>query len=556
MSTQVYDILNSEVQRRQDTALVEQMNMLTAIYRGKLPAEYEKHMPKKGIRVVPNLIKNAWNDIVADVGKIPEIRATPLDETATEEKIASKLERIGTSYFDRAEPTKKRLFKSIAWWLMIGRAVAVVLPDHENKRPTISVRDPRTAMPKMRMVDNMPVELYDIIFKREITVEEAKALDLVPDWYTPKPTGFNKEATISVIELIDDTAYTIVSEAGVMQKEEHNLGICPAWVFQTYNPDEDGGLSLFEDQISMMVGVATLMSLKIAGADRAVNPIYFAKGHRGSVTLGPYVLNKLTQAGEMGVITPPAIPQVDRDIDQLVQFSNILNKNPEVRQGQIDSDGVYQSALTLDELASSVDRTIDDYWDLEGYGLKKILYISYLMDETLWPNTEKTLSFNKTAKKPRDKYIPSKDIAGRYDVDVDYGFGTGGYQGFLQNLQANQAKVRSRRAAIEAMPGVTDPDQEIRQIQLEDLDDAQMANIQSQAAQGQMDMVFLAEIKKEIAKGTRLDEAILKMAEKAQAQSQQAVETGATAPVTNPAPAQEAPPEEAPMPGLNPAGVI
>ena len=115
--------------------------------------------------------------------------------------------------------------------------------------------------------------------------------------------------------------------------------------------------------------------------------------------------------------------------------------------------------------------------------------------------------------------------------------------------------MRSRRAAIEAMPGVSDVDREMRQIQLEDLDDAQMVNIQSQAANGQMDMVFMAELRKAVAKGKPMQEAIIKLTEKAQAQAQQAMETGATAPVTNPAPEEEGPPQEAPLPGLSPAAV-
>ena len=95
---------------------------------------------------------------------------------------------------------------------------------------------------------------------------------------------------------------------------------------------------------------------------------------------------------------------------------------------------------------------------------------------------------------------------------------------------------------------------EMRQIQLEDLDDAQMANIQSQAASGQMDMVFMANLRKAVAKGKPVHEAIMKLTEEAQAQAQAAIESGATAPVTNP---EAAPPPEAQQqpPGLNPAAV-
>jgi len=177
------------------------------------------------------------------------------------------------------------------------------------------------------------------------------------------------------------------------------------------------------------------------------------------------------------------------------------------------------------------------------------------MDDTLWPGVEKRITTNIKGKKMRDVYTPSVDIDGRYAINVDYGFGIGGYQGFLQNLQANQAKVKSRKAAMESMPGISDIDQELRQIQLEDLDDAQMANIQAQAANGQMDPIFFAKLKKQIAKGKTIDEAFLKLETEAQEQAQAAVESGATAPVTNPEQVEQAPEQAAAPPGLNPAAV-
>lgn len=558
ISKESFDLLSGVATRRKDHQKIQNMDLMAALYRGKLPSQYDKYQPKSSFPIIPNIIKNAWDDISSSVGKAPELRADAMDETQAEEKRVGLLERIAYSYLKDAEPTTKVLLKRTAWWLAgTGNAVVIVTPDDENKKPVISYRDPRGAMPNMRTVDGIPVELYDILFEREIPVATAIELGLAPKDY--QSTAFavgQAEPTMKVYEFIDDTAWTVVSEAGMGTRTEHNLGVCPAWYFQSFNPDEEGGLSLFEQQVSLMVGVSVLMSMKIAGADKMVNPIYYAKGHQGTIKIGPNQLNKLSPSGEMGMLHPAQVPQVDRDIDQLVAFSNILNKNPEVRQGQVDTKGAYQSQATLEELASAVDNTIDDYWDIMSFGFKKILYIALCMDEKLYGNEEKHISLNVKGKKYRDTYVPSKDIDGHYDVNVDYGFGLGGYQGFLQNLQANQAKVRSRKAAIEAMPGVSDVEREVRQIQLEDLSDAQMANLMSQAANGALDMVFMAKLQKAVAKGKPLDETILKLTEEAQAQAAAAAQTEGISPVTAEAPPEEAAPEAAPLPGLNPAAVV
>lgn len=554
----MFNELSDEVRKRKNHKLIGEQDSMVKLWGGTLPSKYEQYMPKNGLKVIPNLVKNAWMDLTSDIGKTPEFRGEPLNETAKEEAFVSMQERIAKSYLTHAEPSAKTLFKRIAWWLVgTGRAVVLVRPDYENQRPIISIRDPRDALPHMRMVDGTPVEIYDIIFDREISVEEAKDLGLISDEYPVPPQRQQRQQQyIRVIELIDDQNWWIVAENGAVFKEEHGLDMCPAWVFQTFSPDADGGLSLFEDQVSMMVGVSLLLTLKIAAADWAVNPIFYTKGHQGTIKIGKRVINKLAQSGEMGVVSMPPTPQVDRDIEQLVTFSNILNKNPEVRQGQAESDGQYVSAKTLEQLASALDNVVDDHWDIISAGMQWIIEVCFRMDEKNWPDVEKRISRNVGGGKGRDVYTPSKDISGRYSINLDYGFGVGGYQGFLQTLQAKEAGMLSKKAAMEAMPGVTDVDKMIREIDLEHLDEVQKANILAQAQAGQMDMVFMAELKQMVAKGKRLDEAILELQERAQEQAQQAAENQTTTPVTNPA--QQAPPvqEEAPPPGLSPAAVV
>ena len=560
MSKTVYETLSGEAEIRRNSELISQQSMIANLYKGKLPQEYEKYFPKNAPRTVVQLIKNAHDDLATSVGRLPDLRSDALDESVREEKAAGLHERIGHHYLRNAEPTGKQFMWQLAWWLVgTGRGVAIVRPNNDKESPTLSIRDPRTAMPNMRTVGGVPVEMYDVLFEYEIPEKSAIEQGLAEKGRTmsdpQKFSGGRNAKTVKVFELIDDKSWTIVSEQGMMLRDEHGLDTVPAWIFQNFNPDDDGGLSLFKDQVSMMVAVSMLVTMKLAAADKNVNPIYWAKGHVGTVKLGPNVLNKLSSQGEMGRLDPPLIPQVDRDIEQLVQFSNIFNKNPEVRQGQVQSKGTYTSAKTLEQLSEAIDTTIGQYWDIIGPGMQHLLGACYQMDEVNWPNVEKRITTNRKGKKMRDLYQPSENIDGRYYINVDYGFGLGGYQGFLQNLQANQAKVKSRKAAMEAMPGISDIDMEMRQIQLEDLADAQTANIQSMAANGQMDSVFYAKLYEMVAKGRPLHEAILKLEEEAQAQAEAAIESGATAPVTNPQQAEPAP-EAQPLPGLNPAAVV
>src|SRR3990167_3411280 len=98
---------------------------------------------------------------------------------------------------------------------------------------------------------------------------------------------------------------------------EHRLGRVPAHMFQTFSVEKPWGLSQFEDQISLQVAISRLLSLKLAYAERLAYPVYWAKGHQGEMEIGPLVINKLEQGGEMGPLTPPTTLQADRDIDIL-----------------------------------------------------------------------------------------------------------------------------------------------------------------------------------------------------------------------------------------------
>ena len=357
-----------------------------------------------------------------------------------------------------------------------------------------------------------------------------------------------------VIEYIDDQQWLICSDGGTVKREIHGLGEVPAHVFQTFAPTKTSGLGQFDDQITFMVAISQLISMKLAHAERLVYPVTWVRGHEGTVKIGPHVLNKLGPTGDMGQLTPPTTMQVDRDIQILESFSRVLNRNPEVRQGEVDSKGAYISAKTLEQLSEAIDTVIGRHWDIISVGLQKIIRLCFMMDEKLWPNEEKQLRFNVKGKNINDSYIPSVDIAGRHHINVDYGFGVGGYQGFLQNVQAMDAKLLPRKRVIEEMPGVTDVDATLRAIELESMDEAGQAMFQQLAATGQLDMTVWATFRKEMAeKGTPLHEIIIKYEEQLREQAQAALEQGGAEAMTTPGRPEEAPAQgPGPPPGIPP----
>lgn len=553
MSKAAFDRLNSEVLARDWTTERMEMNEMADIYEGKLPKKFEPLFPKNTPKHLVQVIPLAWDDLATTAGRIPDLRGKPKNKTRKELDAVGLQEKIAHSYLTNAMPTGKRFMKDLAWWLQAGRAVAIVTPDRKNQRPSLELRDPRSCYPGVkRMVNNTIVELSDLIFKYELPLNEARKRGLAPAGDSG-PDGTKIGNDVEVLEYIDENIWMIVSEHGQAKYARHDLGMVPGWVFQSFAPNSKAGKSRFRDQVALMVAISRLITAKVAYADRLINPILWTKGLESTIELGPYTINKLGPNGEMGQINPPTQFQVDRDIQILNQFSRVLNRNPEVRQGEVQSKGSYTSAKTLEQLADSIDTVIGGDWDTIGPGIEKLIEVCFRMDVKLWPKVEKTIEGTKQGKRFFETYIPEKDIAERFYISADYGFGVGGYQGFLMHLQAKEAETMSTRHTMENMPGVSDVDDMLNEIELEKLDRAGIANLEQMAATGQMDMVLWAKVRKQMAeKGLPLYEAMIKyqelLAEQAAAAAQSQGDVGG---LTAPGP-EELPAEEA-LPGLPPS---
>lgn len=531
MSKEAFKVLDAEVQRRQWDKSKSVIDLMAALYEGNLPDQYQKYFPKGDPATLINMIKLAWDDLSVSTGRWPDLRGEPQNASDAEMKRVGLFERIGHSYLQNAEPNGKLFMRELAWWLVgAGRSVMVVKPDWEKGGPVFQVRDPRHAYPRGRQSSlHQYVELYDIIFKYEMSLSEMSEMGLASA--KDKDTDINGE----VIEYIDKNKWMIVSDGGTVLTADHNLGIVPGWVLQTISPDSKEGLSQFKDQVTLMVSISRIFSGKMALTDRLINPVFWVRGHEGAVKIGPHVINKLGDGGEMGQLTPPTTIQIDRDVQQLTQFSRILNRNPEVRQGEVSSKGAYTSAKTLEQLSEAIDTVVGGFWDVISVGLQGAFRVAFEMDETFWANDEKTISGTRKGSRYRDKYVPSQDIAGRRQLAVDHGFGVGGYQGFLMHVQAADGGYMPRRRAIEAMPGISDVDEALREMELEQMDSAGAALFQQQAATGSLDMVLWAELRKEMArKGLPLSEVILKYQERIQEQAAQAAQQGGAEGLTTP----------------------
>ncbi len=533
---------------------LEDMNDLAMVYEGDLPQEYVDFFPKNTPRHEVNFIGLAWDDLAQTVARPPEVQVDPISLSNASVKRAGKLEKVVTGYFQNARPFDSAFLFTNAWNLVgLGKFVAIVVPDGKHKAPRFEARDPRNCFPgAKRRVGSYIDELSDLIFETKMKRIEAVRLGLARG---TDSEGNLLTSEVTVYEYLDENIWAQVGPDG-QKVARHGLGIIPGVYRSTFSPNKSGK-SQFKEQISLMVAVSRIITQKIAYLDRVIYPITWVKGLTGELTLGPNAVATLSEHGEIGQLAPPATLQVDRDLSTLEKYQRILNRNPEVRQGEVDGKGAYVGSKTLDSLNDSVDNSVARFWDAMQSGYEDLVAIALEMDEVLYGKESKSISVTIKGQRNVETYTPNKDINGRRSVRVAYGFGVGGsYQSFLENVQAWQAELKPKRMAIESMPGGNDANRIMRELELDKIDNVAMEGFLAQAQGGALDMVLWAKFRTKMEKdGLSWYEAFIAYEEAFATQAGQAAEqpvpeTGLTQP-----PQAGAGPEQA-LPGLPPTSLL
>jgi len=532
---------------------LEDMEKLAQVYEGELPPEYAEFFPKNTPRHEVNFIGLAWDDLAQTVARAPEVQVDPVNLSKGSIRKAAKLEKIVTSYFQSARPFDSAFLFQNAWNLVgLGKFVAIAVPDGTNNAPRLEARDPRNCFPgAKRRVGTYIDELSDLIFETRLRRAEAVALGLARG---NDKDGEPLASDVTIYEYIDDKVWAQVGPDG-QKVVQHGLGMIPGTYKTTFGPNK-AGKSQFQEQISLMVAVSRIITQKIAYLDRVIYPITWVKGLTGELTLGPNAVATLSEHGEIGQLAPPATLQVDRDLSTLERYQRILNRNPEVRQGEVDGKGAYVGSKTLDTLNDSVDNSVARFWDAMQAGYQELAAISLEMDEKLYGNVSKPLSVIIKGQRNVETYIPEKDINGRRAVRVAYGFGVGGsYQSFLENVQAWQAELKPKRMAIESMPGGNDAERIMRELDLDKIDNVAMEGFLAQAQGGALDMVLWAKFRTKMEeKGLSWHEAMIEYEEAFASQAQQAQQAPVPETALTQPPAAVAPQEA--LAGVPPSALL
>lgn len=470
-----------------------------------------------------------------------------------------------------------KLYRSYRHLFGYGTNALLVMPDHDNGRATVEIRDPLSAYPELRNPDDMrPPTNVGFIFGRSrewILAHYPEAQDYMIKGQPTSRSGRVWETLWDLVEWIDEDDIVIgilgprapvygaadwrVTGAGFELRRWKNLAGCvPGAIPRRVTLDRVAG------QMASIIPIADILdrlnTLDMIAAERAIFPDMVALGKDGRP---PQLISGPWQDGRTGNVNvvsdadvkllqstsgPITHPVIDR-IEQFARGSGGISplnagQNPNsLRTGRAIAEmGAYSIDPRVEEMQKVMARALmsvnEGIMEVEkGYFPKR-----KIVGFTGWGTDQSVVEYS-----PGDTFESTENVV-LYDFPGSDASSTSVIVG-----QMVGAGLMSKETARRKHPFIEDPEMEGRLSDVEALREALKTSLEQQAAGGLLPPSDLASIAKLLVGGTSLEDAVNQVHK--QAQSRQA--TPATTPdqaqpgIAQPGAGAEQPPVGAVPPG-------
>lgn len=467
-----------------------------------------------------------------------------------------------------------------------GNTAFVATPDVQNGRVGIELRDPLTAYPEPRSPEDMTLpENGAFVYGRSPDYMaacypvDANGDDLRGYWISAAAAG----SLIDVLEWYDEdqiavgvlgsnrdrnrtTSSPLVTGGRLLVQVANRSGVCPIVCPQAVTLDRIAAA------VSRVVPITDLldkfMALESIAAEKNVFPDRYAVGTENKmpqIVTGPWKdgrtgeMNLLLDVSKVGELSSAPGEGAFRMLGLLERNARGSGGAPALFGGELT--GSLRSGQTVNALgAFAVDPRVAESQEVMSAWLS-VLNVAILETYKGWYGARQfSMWSGRPADSTKTEFTPNDDFDDTANV-VAYAFPGADVSSITVALgQAVGAKLLSLQTARVKHPFVDQPEFEDRRVQIEALDEALLTSMQTQAAQGALPAIDLANIEEFIAKGDTLSQAVIKAQKLAQERQAKAAQppppdAGMAAPpetmpgMANPGAGAEAQPEAIPAPG-------
>ena len=456
------------------------------VYPGMFPDEFPKPM-------VANFIDIAARDVAEVIAPLPAFNCDSTDSVSDRaRKKADKRTMIAAGYRDTCR-LQTLMYTGADRYVTFGMLPFIIEPDWENKRPMIRIDNPIAAYPEYDRFGKLLSysKRYNKTV-RELCNEFPEHEGVIRGPYENR----NSERMLEVFRYQDKNEVILfVPERSnlILDRAANLIGELPVVVAIRPGIDSDENQrGQFDDIMWVQVAKARFATLQLEAAQKSVQAPFALPSDVNVLEIGPDATIRSASPEKIrrvGLDIPSGIFQEAATLDEELRVGA---RYPQGRLGQ--QSGSIVTGRGVEALMGGFDTQVKTAQAVFSEVFRQVMRICFLMDEKLFGDVEKEVRGVVSGAPYEITYMPKRDIAGDYWVDVSYGMmaGLDPNRALVFGLQARGDKLISRDFLRRQMPWDMNVTQEEQKVEVEELRDALMSSMASysqalpaMAAQGQ-----------------------------------------------------------------------
>lgn len=471
--------------------------------------------------LVANLIETTARDLAEMMAPLPSVNCPPA--TMAKDSVVAREDKrsaIANSYVQSSR-LQDQMYGGADRFGSFGFLAFIVEPDLDREMPSIRVDDNATAHYTMdhlgRVREYASVAMMHI---DDVCLQFPDHAEAVRNRYG----RFLAEQQVEVARWYDDQreALILLDMGLTLVEVPHKIKRCPIRIVE--RPKLTGGArekGQFDDVVWVQVARALVQQYTMNALERSVNAPIAVPSDVNAFDIGPDTVIQSDNPSGIGRVNLQISPGLFPEAATLANEQRTGSRYPEGRSGSIDASII--TGQGVQALGGILDTQVQTFQRLTASALEDVIAMCFEMDEAYWGNKKKTVRIKDNGAPRKVDYVPSKDIAGDYTVDVSYGAiaGLDPNRGLVFILQALAGGLISKSTSRRHLPVDLNVVAEEQQINLEQVNDSIAATIATlpQLLPGMLQqgmdpreaILQLAEIHKLLEKGKSPVEAITKV---------------------------------------------
>jgi hypothetical protein len=388
-----------------------------AVVPGMFPSDWPKP-------IIANFVDVAARDLAELIAPMPSVNCSVVNMVGeASKKFAAKKTKIAQWYAQSSE-LDRQLFTGADQYVTYGFLPFYVEPNFDSSSPRIVIEDPVGAYPEfdrwgrctsyskkwLRTVDDLCNEFpeYDHEIRQGEHGIEQEGSALLELW--------------RYCDADQITLFLPERKDLVLVTAPNKLGRTPAYI--AVRPSFDNEMhGQFDDVLWVQLARARMALLGLEAAEKSVQAPIALPSDVQEMAFGPDAVLRSSSPEKIrrvGVELPSGAFAESQLLDAEMRTGA---RYPDVRSGNQSASVI--TGRGIQELMGGFDTQVKTAQTVLGHALKMVLQLCFELDENLWPDKSKTIQGVSSGAPFKDTYRPSKDIAGDYTVQVDYGFAAG-----------------------------------------------------------------------------------------------------------------------------------